>query len=79
MDSIWKATAIKAYNDGKRQVAPGMSVEFTANSYASPSTVWQNQNQLKIAEALVLKYNLNCTAKDMMHLVSNSYFEFKKL
>ena len=37
---VWKATAVKTYNDGKRKIAPGMSVEFTTDYNSDPKSVW---------------------------------------
>ena len=35
---VWKATAVKTYNDGKRKVSPGMSVEFTIYNNSDPKS-----------------------------------------
>ena len=35
---VWKVTAVKTFNDGKRKITPGMSVEFTTDYNSDPKS-----------------------------------------
>ena len=75
---LWKATAIKTFNDGKRKITPGMSVEFTIDGSSTPSSVWTgNSTKRKIAEAFVSKYNMSCTPAEFEIIINNVNFEYK--
>ena len=75
---LWKATAVKTFNDGKRKITPGMSVEFTTDYNTSPSSVWTlNSTKRKIAEAFVSKYDMSCTPAEFELIINNVNFEYK--
>ena len=77
---VWKATAVKTYNDGKRKIDPGMSVEFTIDYNSDPKSVWTgNSTKRKIAEEFVSKYNLSCTPSEFEFIINNVNFEYALL
>ena len=76
---LWKATKKGDFNTGTVKLVSGMSVEFTSHDNSSASTVWQNQNRMKIAEALVAKYQLNCPIEKVAQAINNVSFEYTKL
>ncbi len=77
---LWKATAAKDYNDGKRKLTRGMSVEFTTDYNTYPSSVWTgNSTKRKIAELFVSKYGLNCTPAEFETIINNNNFEYTLL
>lgn len=77
---VWKATAVKTFNDGKRKIAPGMSVEFTTDYNSDPKSVWTgNTAKRKIAQAFVSKYNLSCTPSEFEFIINNVNFEYTLL
>lgn len=77
---VWKATAVKTYNDGKRKVTPGMSVEFTIDNNSDPRSVWTtNSTRRRIAEEFVSKYKLSCTPSEFELIINNVNFEYTLL
>ena len=77
---VWKATAVKTFNDGKRKVSPGMSVEFTTDYNSDPRSVWTtNSTRRRIAEEFVSKYKLSCTPSEFEIIVNNVNFEYTLL
>lgn len=75
---LWIATAVKSYNDGKRKLTPGMSVEFTTDYNTDPKSVWTaNRTKRRIAEEFVDKYNMSCTPAELELIINNVNFEYK--
>ena len=77
---VWKATAVKTVNDGKRKITPGMSVAFTTDYKSDPKGVWTgNSTKRRISEEFVSKYNLSCTPSEFEFIINNVNFEYTLL